>query len=207
MEALVPVPQYPFVDSFDDLPEEDQQRIRRDSREAARAFIRAYAAFCGVRYPIIETDTEAIGIERVDPIAGATRYLCLPIGELSKALLREDICSGDDSPDDVKIRLESQDGEHIVRSPRSVYTATERFPEVVSGAAAILDYVTNLRPPKPQKRKSREGEVRIEDLREEARTMFGELNVLFESLRRVAVRHPDIDHERWLALSERSGGQ
>jgi len=71
--TLVPMPQYPFVDAFDELPEQDQQRIKRDGQAAADAFVRAYAAFAGIRHPITETETDTVGIERMDPIAGATR--------------------------------------------------------------------------------------------------------------------------------------
>jgi hypothetical protein len=35
--------------------------------------------------------------------------------------------------------------------------------------------------------------------------MVGELNVMYESLRRVAVRHPEIQHEKWQANTALSG--
>jgi len=56
--TLVPMPQYPFVDAFDELPEQDQQRIKRDGQAAADAFVWAYAAFAGIRHPITETETD-----------------------------------------------------------------------------------------------------------------------------------------------------
>ncbi|ERG94234.1 hypothetical protein [Haloquadratum walsbyi] len=56
-------------------PKQDQRRIKRDGQAAADAFVRAYTALTGIRYPITETDTSMIGIERMDPIAGATRVL------------------------------------------------------------------------------------------------------------------------------------
>lgn len=50
-------------------------------------------------------------------------------------------------------------------------------------------------------------EDRLTTLGEAARTMVGELRVMYKSLRRVAVRHPDIDYERWRAIATKSGGR
>ena len=72
--TLVPVPQGLFVDAFDELPEQDRQRIKRDGQAAVDAFDRAYAVFVGVWYPMTESNP-TFGIERMDPIAGATRVL------------------------------------------------------------------------------------------------------------------------------------
>lgn len=40
-----------------------------------------------------------------------------------------------------------------------------------------------------------------------AQTMVGELYVMYESLRRVAVRHPEIEYEQWQASTALSGGR
>jgi len=50
--------------------EQDQQRIKRDGQAAADAFVRAYAAFAGIRHPITETETDTVGIERMDRLRG-----------------------------------------------------------------------------------------------------------------------------------------
>jgi len=45
------------------------------------------------------------------------------------------------------------------------------------------------------------------DLRDTAHTMVGELHVMYESLRRVAVRHPEIEHEQWQSQHRSVGGR
>lgn len=197
--SLVPVPQYPFVETFDALPEQDQQWIRRDGRETAEAFVRAYVAFAGIRYPITELETGAIGIERSDPIAGATRVLVGTFGDISEALLGDGVRGGYDSPADIEAQCDISRGEdRIVGQPETVYETTDVFPKLASGAAAILDYVTQLRlPQKQQAVTDTDSEIQLIELRAEARTMVGELNVMYESLRRVAVRHPEVEYKRW----------
>lgn len=210
---LVPVPQYPFVDSFDTLPKTDQERIMRDARAAAYAFVQAYAAFAGIRYPITETETETIGIERMDPIAGATRVLVGTFGEAGEALLRNNESGGYDSPSEIEAAFDISVAEEIIADhPHAVYKVAEIFPKLASGAGAILDYVTQLRHsqlrrhPQQQTLMDTNPEEQFEDLREKAQTMVGELYVMYESLRRVAVRHPEIEYERWQVTDTVAGG-
>ncbi|WP_317176016.1 ADP-ribosylglycohydrolase family protein [Halomontanus rarus] len=208
--TLVPVPQYSFVDSFDELPEQDQQRIMRDGRAAADAFVRAYAAFAGIRYPITETETDKIGIERIDPIAGATRVLVGTFDDAGDALLRNNVSDGYASPAEIEVAFDITVAEKVISDhPRSIYEVSEVFPELASGAGAILDYITQLRLPQQHQQQqtltNANREDQLADLRDMAHTMVGELYVMYESLRRVAVRHPEIEYERWQASNAMSG--
>jgi hypothetical protein len=93
-------------------------------------------------------------------------------------------------------------------NPRAVYEVAEIFPQLASGTGAILDYLTQLRLPQQQRTLTDTSpEDQLTDLREKAHTMVGELHVMYESLRRVAVRHPEIDHEQWKASTAQSGGR
>ena len=99
-------------------------------------------------------------------------------------------------------------GRRIADHPRAVYEAAEVFPRLVSGAGAILDYITHLRLPQQQQPSTdTDPEDQLTDLRDEAHTMVGELYVMYESLRRVTLRHPEIDYERWTASTGTSGGR
>ncbi|WP_082230524.1 ADP-ribosylglycohydrolase family protein [Haloprofundus marisrubri] len=200
---MVAVPQYSSVDSFDELPKVDQQRIEHDSQEAAEALIRACTAFTAIRHPITELETEAIGIDRMDPIAGATRVFLSPLGDLSGSLLGRNVCNGYDSPDEIEALLEGEDiGQVLVRNPNKVHSAVRNSQEVMSGAAAILDYVTNIRASQRTANLASYGqETTMEELRNQARQMVGELHVMYESLRRVAVRHPEVDYAEWRKMS------
>lgn len=205
--ALVPMPQYPFVDSFDELPEQDQQRILRDGRAAADAFVRAYVAFAGIRYPITENETDAIGIQRTDPIAGATRDLVVMFDDAGEMLFGIDGSGSYESPAEIEDRFDIAVAETtIAGSPNAVNRAIKIFSELVSEAAAILDYVTQLRFPQYQQTNPR-SEDQLATIRDCAHTMVGELYVMYESLRRVAVRHPEIEYERWQASNTMSGGR
>ena len=76
----------------------------------------------------------------------------------------------------------------------------------MSGAGGLLDYITHLRLPQQQQPSTDiDSKDQLTDLRDEAHTMIGELYVMYESLRRVALRHPEIDSERWDASSGTSG--
>ncbi|GAA0529154.1 ADP-ribosylglycohydrolase family protein [Halorubrum aquaticum] len=207
--ALVPVPQYPFVDTFDDLPEQDQQRIKRDGQAAADAFVQAYTAFAGIRHSITEAETETIGIQRMDPIAGATRVLVGAFADAGEALLRRNESGGYDSQADIEAAFDVSVAEEIIAShPRAVYEVAEIFPQLASGTGAILDYITQLRLPQQQQTLTDTSpEDQLTDLRDKAHTMVGELHVMYESLRRVAVRHPEIELEKWQASTARSGGR
>jgi len=202
------MPQYPFVDAFDELPEQDQQRIKRDGQAAADAFVRAYAAFAGIRHPITETETDTVGIERMDPIAGATRVLVGTFADAGEALLRSKESGGYDSPAEIEAAFDiSIAKEIIVDHPRAVYEVAEIFPQLASGTGAILDYLTQLRlPQRQQSLTDTSPEDQLAALRDKAHTMVGELHVMYESLRRVAVRHPEIEHEQWQAYTAQLGG-
>lgn len=207
--ALIPVPQYPFADGFDDLPEIDQRRITRDGRAAAEAFVRAYAAFASVRSPIVQSETEEIGINRMDPIAGATRFLIHPFGDVGEALLGNTVSGGYDSPAEIEAAFDIAVIEEVLADqPQVISEAMEPLMRLLSGAGAVLDYVTQLRcsqqyhlPDSPSV------DEQHEDLRDQARTMVGELHVVYESLRRVAVRHPEIDDDRWREITAVPGGR
>jgi len=150
--TLVPMPQYPFVDAFDELPEQDQQRIKRDGQAAADAFVRAYAAFAGIRHPITETETDTVGIERMDPIAGATRVLVGTFADTGEALLRSNESGGYDSPAEIEAAFDISVVEEVISDhPRAVYEVAEIFPQLASGTGAILDYLTQLRLPHQQR--------------------------------------------------------
>ncbi|MFP8890620.1 ADP-ribosylglycohydrolase family protein [Natrialbaceae archaeon A-CW2] len=208
-QSLVPVPQYPFVISFDDLPEYDQQRIMRDGRAAADAFVRAYAAFAGIRHPITEMETETIGIERADPIAGATRALVVTFDDVGRALLRNNERGGYESPEEIKIRFDTSVIEDLIAGYPCVFNQiVGTFSHLLSEAAAILDYVTQLRFPQHQETLTNPTpEDQLATIRDSAHTMVGELYVMHESLRRVAVRHPGVNFERWQAMATKSGDQ
>ena len=205
--SLVPVPQYPFVDAFDELPEQDQKRIKRDGQAAADAFVRAYAAFTGIRHPITATETEAIGIKRLDPIAGATRVLVGTFADAGEALLGTFESGGYDSPAEIEAAFDISIGEEIIAEhPRAVYEVAELFPQLASGMGAILDYLTQLCLPKQQQTLTDiSPEEQLADLRDKAHTRVGELHVMYESLQRVAVRHPEIEREQWQTSTGQSG--
>jgi hypothetical protein len=136
---------------FDELPEQDQQRIKRDGQAAADAFIRAYAAFAGIRHPITETETDTVGIERMDPIAGATRVLVGMFADAGEALLRNNESGGYDSPAEIEAAFDLSVAEEITADhPGAVYKVAEIFPQLASGTGAILDYLTQLRLPQQQ---------------------------------------------------------
>ena len=206
---LVPVPQYPFVDAFDDLPEQDQQRIKRDGHAAGNAFVQAYAAFAGIRHSITEGETETVGIERMDPIAGATRVLVGAFADAGEALLRRNEIGGYDSPADIEAAYDVSVAEEIIAAyPDAVSEVADIFPQLASGTGAILDYITQLRLPQEQQpvTDSSPGD-QLADLRDTAHSMVGELHVMYESLRRFAVRHPEIEYDRWQASSAPPGGR
>jgi hypothetical protein len=207
--TLVPVPQYPFVDAFGALPEPDQQRIKRDGRAAADAFVRAYTAFTGIRHSVTEPETDTIGIERMDPIAGATRVLVGTFVDAGEALLRTTESGGYDSPAEIEAAFDISAAEEVIADhPRAVYEVAEVFPQLASGAGAILDYLTQLRLPRQQRTLTDTSpEDQLADLRDKAHTVVGELYVMYESLRRVVVRHPEIEHEQWQASTALSGGR
>lgn len=196
---LVAVPQYPFVDTFDALPKRDQHRIHRDGHAAADAFVRAYAAFTGIRHPITATKTDAISIERMDPIAGATRVLVGEFGEAGEALLGTKEVGGYDEPAEIEAAFDTSKTDDIIADhPSAVHRVMDTFPRLASGATAILDYVTHLHPAQQhQSVGDTEADAQLEALRDNAHTMVGQLYVMSESLRRVAVRHPELEHERW----------
>ncbi|WP_321169521.1 ADP-ribosylglycohydrolase family protein [Halorubrum ezzemoulense] len=205
--SLVPLPQYSFVDAFDDLPEQDQQRIKRDGQAAADAFVQAYAAFAGIRHSITEGETETVGIERMDPIAGATRVLVGAFADAGEALLRRNEIGGYDSPADIEAAYDVSVAEEMIAAhPSVVYDVAEIFPQLTSGTGAILDYITHLRLPQEQLPvRDTSPEDQLAELCDTAHTMVGELHVMYESLRRVAVRHPEIQHEKWQANTALSG--
>lgn len=207
--TLVAVPQYPFVDYFDALPELDQNRIMRDGRATAKAFVQAYASFAGIRYPITETETETIGIGRMDPIAGATRVLASTFFEVGKVLLQNNETGSYDSPAEIEAAFDISVAEEIIAdNPRAIYEVGESFPHLASGASAILDYIVQL--PLPQQRQAlldTNPEGQLADLRENAHTMVGDLYVMYESLRRIAVRHPEIEYKQWQESTALSGGR
>jgi ADP-ribosyl-[dinitrogen reductase] hydrolase len=207
--TLVPMPQYQFVDAFDELPEQDRQRIKRDGQAAADAFVRAYAAFAGIRHPITETETDTVGIERMDPIAGATRVLVGTFADAGEALLRSNESGGYDSPAEIEAAFDISVAEEVIADhPHAVYKVAEILPQLASGTGAILDYITQLHLPKQQQTLTDiSPEDQLAGLRNKAHTMVGELHVMYESLRRVAVRHPEIEHEQWQASTAPSGGQ
>jgi hypothetical protein len=92
--------------------------------------------------------------------------------------------------------------------PRAVYEVAEIFPQLAIGTGAILDYLTQLRLPQQQRTLTDTSpEAQLADLRDTAHTMVGELHVMYESLRRVAVRHPEIEHEQWQASTAQSWGR
>jgi ADP-ribosyl-[dinitrogen reductase] hydrolase len=195
---FVPVPQYPFVDSFDALPEIDQQRIMQDAREAAKAFIRAYTAFAAIRHPITETNTEHIGIERMDQIAGATRVLVRAFDEFGDHLLATSVGGGNATPDDVENTLNPADVEHaIAEQPSTILHVQADLADLSSGASAILDYLTHIEPVTHQSTFQGNPVADLQSLREEARTVVGELSLISEALHRVAVRHPGINLQEW----------
>lgn len=205
---FVPVPQYPFVDTFDALPDQDQSRIKQDGRAAADAFVRAYAAFAGVRYPITETETDAIGIRRIDPLAGATRLLLGTFGTVGERLLRHNERNGYLSPDEIEAAFDVTVGEDIiVEQPEAVYEITAGCRQLASGAGAILDYVTQVRLPQQPSQQNATSEEQLAALREQAQRLVGEVQVMDESLRRVALRHPEIEYDRWQSISTASGGR
>jgi ADP-ribosyl-[dinitrogen reductase] hydrolase len=205
---LVPVPQYPFADAFDDLPMVDQRRITRDGRAAAAAFVRAYAAFAVVRHPITETGTEDIGIERTDPIVGATRMLVKTFGDAGEALMQTSVRGGYDSSAEIEEAFDTTGIENVITdNPRTIDDVREALTQLASGCAAILDYVTQFRLPQQQPEGSPRAGERLEDLRTQARTMVGELHVAYESLQRVAVRHPGVEYDRWRDATAGSGGR
>ena len=207
--TLVPVPQYPFVDAFDELPDQDQQRIKRDGQAAADAFVGAYAAFAGIRHPMTEPETDTVGIECMDPIAGATRVLVGTFADAGEALLRSNESGGYDSPAEMKASFDTSVAEDIIADrPRAVHEVAEIFPQLASGTGAILDYVTQLRLAQQQRTLTDTSpEDQLADLRDTAHKMVGELHVMYESLRRLAVRHPEIEHEQWQATTAQSGGR
>lgn len=192
------MPQYPFVDSFHELPKPDRQCIKRDAREAAEVFVRSYASFAAIRHPITETRTKAIGIERMDPIAGATRILVPSFGEVGEALAGTNVTGGYDTPEEIEAAFEPAEAERILTEhPNTVETAADRLTELSTGVQALLEYVTHLQPPKQSQTDDRdEEEVTAADLQAEARSMVGELHVAYDSLRRVAVRHPEVESSR-----------
>ncbi|KTG11425.1 hypothetical protein AUR64_04000 [Haloprofundus marisrubri] len=113
------------------------------------------------------------------------------------------MCNGYDSPDEIEALLEGEDiGQVLVRNPNKVHSAVRNSQEVMSGAAAILDYVTNIRASQRTANLASYGqETTMEELRNQARQMVGELHVMYESLRRVAVRHPEVDYAEWRKMS------
>lgn len=207
--ALVPVPQYPFVESFEELPEQDQQWIIRDGRAAADAFVRAYVAFAGIRYPITENETDAIGIQRTDPIAGATRRLVVSFDDAGEMLFGIGGSGSYESPAEIKDRFDIAAAETTIAGrPNAVNRATKIFSELVSEAAAILDYVTQLWSPHHHLESTDTNpDDQLAAIRDSAHTMVGELYVMYESLRRVAIRHPEIEYERWQAINAMAGGR
>ncbi|MBV0926219.1 ADP-ribosylglycohydrolase family protein [Halomicroarcula limicola] len=207
LPKVVPVPQYPFAESFDDLPEQDQARVRRDMEAAAEAYVGAYTAFAGIRYPITELETEPIGIERMDPIAGATRVLVGVFGDAGEALLGNAQRGGYDSPADIEAAFETRmAGQGI--GATAVNRTMRVFEPLISGASAILDYLTQFRLPQGHQSSSDTDPGKLlSDLRAEARTMVGELYGMYEALRRVALRHPEVDYEEWQAIAGESGGR
>jgi hypothetical protein len=84
----------------------------------------------------------------------------------------------------------------------------EIFPQLASGTGAILDYLTQFRLPQQQQTLTHTSpEDQLAELRDKAHTTVGELHVMYESLRRVAVRHPEIEHEQWQASTAQSEGR
>lgn len=207
--ALVPVPQYPFVDSFDELPKLDQKRIIRDGLAAAEAFVRAYTAFAGIRQPIAETDTETSGIGRMDPLMGATRVLVGIFGDTGRVLFRSDDIGGYNSPAKIDENIDvTTVKELITDSPTDIDEIAEIFPQLASGTGAILDYIIQLRPSNTQHTLADTSpESQLAELRDKAQTVVGELYVMYESLRRVALRHPEIEYDRWNVSAATSGGR
>ena len=105
--------------------------------------------------------------------------------------------------------VEFKSAEEIIADhPRAVYEVAEIFPQLASGTGAILDYLTQLRLPQQQRTLTDTSpEAQLADLRDKAHTMIVELHVMYESLQRVAVRHPEIEHEQWKANAAQSGGR
>ena len=194
-DTLVPVPQYPFVDGFDELPEQDRRRIRRDAREAAESFVRSNAAFAAIRHPITEMNTIGIGIERMDPIAGATRILCGSFSDVGKVFGQTNVPVGHYTPNAIEDSFDPTAAERIVaEQPAVVEEAAERLTDLSSGARALLEYLIHLRPPEQGMVNGGDGgDVTVAELRGEARSMVGELHVTHDSLRRIAVRYPEVE--------------
>lgn len=207
--VVVPVPQYPFVESFAKLPEIDQQWIKRDGRAVGDAFIRAYAAFAGVRHPITDTDTETIDIKRMDPIAGATRIMVGTFDTAGELLLQTNLGGGYASPEEINEEYDAAVAEKVIADyPHALYELLEMFPELASGAAAILDYLTQLRITQQQQTLTDTGSAeQLTLLRNEAQAMVGELHVMSESIRRVLIRHPDLEYTQWKAAPTVPGGE
>lgn len=200
---VVQVPQYPFVGSFDELPAWDQDRILGDAREAARAFIRSYRAFTAIRHPITEMEIETVGIERVDPIAGATRVLSNTYGELGDLLLSTRVGGGYAVPEQVTQEFAAENIEEVIMErPRELLDAAEQLGELESETGALLDYVVHVESASEPAGDGKTSVTEVETLKEEARTAVRESALLGESLHRVAVRHPEVDFETWNQLRE-----
>jgi len=124
-----------------------------------------------------------------------------------EALLRSNESGGYDSPAEIEAAFDISVVEEVISDhPRAVYEVAEIFPQLASGTGAILDYLTQLRLPHQQRTLTDTSpEDQLADLRDTAHTMVGELHVMYESLRRVAVRHPEIEHEQWQASTAQSG--
>ena len=127
--------------------------------------------------------------------------------DAGEALLRSNESGGYDSPAEIEAAFDISIAEEIIADhPRAVYEVAEIFPQLASGTGAILDYLTQLRlPQRQQTLTDTSPEAQLADLRDKAHTMVGELHVMYESLRRVAVRHPEIEHEQWQASTAQSG--
>lgn len=203
---LLLVPQYPFVDAFDDLPPVDRQRITRDAAAAGEAFIRSYSAFAGVRNPIVEEDATTIGIDGMDPIAGLTRTLIQTYGEAGEALFETTVMGGYESPTDIEAAFDIEITKQLIgEQPQMIHDVTDLFPQLASDAAALLDYVTQLNG-SDQQHASTEQPVspQLRELQTHARTVVGELHVMYDAFRRVALRHPALDHQRWTTSAPKS---
>jgi len=126
-----------------------------------------------------------------------------------EVLLRSNESGGYDSPAEIEAVFDISIAEEIIADhPRAVYEVAELFPQLTSGTSAILDYLTQLCLPKQQQTLTdTSAEDQLSDLRDKVHTMVGELHVMYESLRRVAVRHPEIDHEQWQTNTAQSGGR
>jgi hypothetical protein len=124
--------------------------------------------------------------------------------DAGEALLRSNESGGYGSPAEIEAAFDISIADH----PRAVYEVAEICPQLASGTSAILDYLTQLRLPQQQRTLTDTSpEAQLTDLRDIAHTVVGELHVMYESLRRVAVRHPEIEHEQWQASTTPSGGR